>query len=170
MTILFPSYPQTVCTLVETRDRLLNKKLWCIYEHHLHDPDSGEAALILVGSCALSDVYYMADAQRNTEWLQMVKPSSYLYIKIVKTGERMDCQRGAIAHMREQPVFPPCNLRGVDLYAKARVIVCVSTGVEYNTQQEAAKANNINQGHLSQHLAGSCAHVKGLVFKFKDAS
>lgn len=47
-------------------------------------------------------------------------------------------------------------------------IKCDTTGISYRTQREACKANNINQGQLSQHLQKHAGYkkVKGLTFSY----
>jgi len=158
--------PQTSCVIVDQVGRLLNKP-WCVYEHQLHDPATGAFTVIMVGSCPLAEVYQMVDPQRNSEWLKQVTPLSYLYIKITQTGERMDCQRDAIRHMRTFKPMPICNLKGIDHYGKSRVIVAPD-GREFTTQQECALAFGLNQGQLSKHLNNGSTHVRGMVFKYKD--
>lgn len=153
--------PQTTSDLTDVALKMAHQ--WCVYEHHLHNPDDGSASLIFISWCKLTDAYTLADAARNSEWARLVKPSSWLTVRIIQTGNEIDCRNHAMAHMRALQPMPICNLKGIDTTLIARRIGC-SNGQEYETQTAAAKALGIPQGMLSRHLKGDLKHVKGLTF------
>lgn len=50
-----------------------------------------------------------------------------------------------------------------------KTIVCVTTGIEYLCQNDAAKDLGIKQGHISEHLKGKRPNVKGYKFEYKKS-
>lgn len=144
-------------------------KQWCVYEHHLHEPGEETLKVIYVGACKLANVYALADAMRNTHWatLKHTRPGSFLYVKVIMTGERVECMNASVKHILSHNPRPVCNQYGRDTSGWIRPILC-SNGQEYATQQEAALALGLNQGQISQHLAGNVKSVKGFTFAYKD--
>lgn len=144
----------------------LTKRPWCVYEHWLHDPDAPDGrTLIFVSACKLTDVFTLIDGKANSEWNRLVTDRSYLFIRIVFTGERVACQREAANHARRQSPYPRCNLAGFNMHGANRPILC-SNGVTYSGQTEAAQALGLNQGQISLHLRGQVATVKGYTFTY----
>jgi hypothetical protein len=155
--------PQTACTILDLAHKLPAQ--WCVYEVWLHDPDKDAATLVYINAAALRDVTLLLDLNRNTHWHSITKPSSYIYLKIVQTGEKLDCRNEAFRHMMAQEPKPPCNMHGHDA-AAGRSITC-SNGVTYETQTHAAEALGIKQSQISQHLRGRVPSVKGYTFSYK---
>lgn len=157
--------PQSSCTLTDLVSRF--NAQWCVYEHHLHNPETGEAELIYIDACSLTNVYQLREARANTEWQRIVTPNSWLYVKVIWTGPRADCLKEAHRHKNSLPAVPRCNKYGYSTVGQQRQVEC-SNGIQYENQLDASLKLGINQGQLSRHLSGQLKHVRGLTFRYKQ--
>lgn len=131
---------------------------WCVYEVWK------DGVLIYLGVSRFCTMPTMFDAKHNRAFLMMVDQSTPISIVVKYLGERLGCynQRGVMLRTLANP--PECNR-----YVSARagtVIKCNEDGKTYRSQQEAAQAYGMNQGNLSNHLAGKpgFATIKGKTF------
>lgn len=151
--------PQTGCTLATSAGAM--PSAWCVYEHH-HN-----GVLIYINACKLVDVFTLSQARMNTAWLRLVSDDSLLTVRVIYTGTKQDCMREATRYTRSLNPMPHCNMHGYNQQGAARGIVC-SNGKSYETQTDACRELDINQGQLSKHLStGIPRHVKGYTFAYR---
>lgn len=141
------------------------EKAWCVYQHAQFNDATQRDELIFYGTCKLTSVFDYPDAYRNSEWKKIIKPEIVLIISILSVGTVSECReelRNLLRYHR-----PICNAKGVDMIGQATLITCNETGQQWANQQACSRALNINQGALSQHLAGKPGYnkVKGMTFR-----
>lgn len=147
-------------TLILTIDEF--KSDWCVYTQK-----SSDGNLIWVGVAQLSKVYGFADAWLSPLWRGLMDGGGMaVSVDIIYT-----CQFEYMAHnwrasyMREPGNSPICN--PLQVKAIKRGIRCKETGIVYVNNKEAAAANGITQGALSNHLNRRAGYesVRGLTFE-----
>lgn len=136
---------------------------WCAYEHVMHQPGQEQTSVVYISWCKLHEVYNLTYASRNSEWVKLATPGTYIYVRIIAIGGEADCRNLAIRKTRETSPMPVCNLKGVDMTLTSRRLGC-SNGEEYESQTDAARILGVPQSMISQQLAGKLKHVKGLKF------
>lgn len=79
-----------------------------------------------------------------------------------------DCKR-KISEANRNRKMPQLAKFAFQKYNKkmSKPVICLNTGKEYASINEACKNLNLNNGHLRMHLKGKYSHVKGFSFKFK---
>ncbi len=131
---------------------------WCVYEIWHGAP----SALEYIGTCKISAIGTVPDARRNAGFNARVTGSFTL--RIIATGDRVDCHnyRARLVRMSAEP--PPCNR--LNALVRYSAIKCVNDGRIYRTQSEACAAYGITQGNMSNHLRGAPSYntLKGLKF------
>ncbi len=85
--------PQTACTLLDLAHNL--PTAWCVYEVHMHDAETDTSRLVYMNACALREVTLLLDLNRNTHWHKISKRSTYVYLKVTHTGEKLECRNEA---------------------------------------------------------------------------
>jgi hypothetical protein len=127
---------------------------WCVYEHWYGEPEQ----LIYVGICRLVDVFHAPDARTNSEWHKTVQMRHTLHVRIIATGERVECYRYYGRYLDANK--PPCNRLGRHVGAGME-IMCVQTGERFATQSDAARALGVSQASISQNLNSLIPATKG---------
>lgn len=136
---------------------------WCVYQHELHDLETGDMRVIYVSWCRLVEVFTFKDAERNTEWMKLVTDAHHVTVRILAMGSQDDCRNYSAQYVRTLPAMPECLVKGIDI-GSATHRICCSNGMEYASQQDASAALNIPQGMISQAVNGKIKHAKGLHF------
>jgi hypothetical protein len=141
---------------------------WCVYEHYIADPNGPDGrTLIYIGTAPVSELLSMKDARNNTEWGKMVTADTYLYVRVIAFGERMDCVRAMSSEVNKRVPRPVCNLKGYNMTGLGRRVLC-SNGQVYDSQGAAAKALSIPQGSISRNINGMARHAHGYTFSWAD--
>lgn len=138
---------------------------WCAYEHLATFEAGAPPQVIFVNACKLADVYRLVDANRNSEWRRIFGKGGHIMVRIIAIGEQAEVTKFAIAHMRSLTPMPMCNLKGYTTKGTAQRIECITNGVTYGSQKEAADTLGISGSAISRHLRGDLKHVGTYVFR-----
>jgi len=136
-------------------------RLYCVYEHH--DADDN---LLYIGVCKLIEVFSFPDARQNSEWIKRFPADSVVIIKITMTSPDINVCNNA-RHRQMLSLRPICNVLGFSYVGMKLKIICNETGEEFESVSEAARAHNLTQSHLSNHLNQKAGHrsVKGRTYR-----
>lgn len=135
---------QSVTYFSASIDGLAN--LFCVYEIWQ------EKTLIYIGSCKLTALHQIPDAQRNSEFMRMVGREGEFNLRLIASGDRSNCHNFRARHARSFPELPICNRVGTS--GRFTAIICNEDGRKYRTQTEAATAYGVSQSAISNHMRG----------------
>ena len=150
--------PAQSFVVAKTRDF---SKLWCVYHHH----DANDT-LVYIGVCKLTELFSLPDARQNSEWVKRFGDDEPVIIKLQMVCEDVVfCNNTRFRQVQE--LKPVCNMIGFS-YGLQRVrIVCDQTGETFDSISEAARAHNLTQSALSNHVNRKRGHnsVKGRTYR-----
>lgn len=138
---------------------------WCVFEHQVVLNPGDPPAVILVGACALTDVYHLIDGKTNSEWARIFSNGGKLLVRVVATTpDKGEAFRYAGELMRD--LTPICNIKGYNLKGQRKAIICLNNGRRYDTQTNAALDLGIHASAISRHLRGQLRTAQGFVFSY----
>lgn len=131
---------------------------WCVYSHVVDNQ------LIWIGLCRYSDLLSAPDVRKNIEWQKRVKGKNVMLTLFAEYDDLQQAQHDwsrAVSDNR-----PICNFVN-STSNKHQKIMCIETGVVYQSQTEVARIHGVTNGAISNHLNGHGTQktVKGLTFK-----
>lgn len=138
---------------------------FCVYSHM----DGSDGQIKFVGFCALTEVLTFADARCNSRWPDIfLRPDARIIVQVESLhGTEMEANKAHHEFMSSLPSKPICNLKGYWVAPHRQDVICNETGERWKTVKEAAKAHNLSESALSNHLNGKTGHktVKGRTYR-----
>ncbi|NUM72768.1 hypothetical protein HUU40_00260 [candidate division KSB1 bacterium] len=134
---------------------------FCVYVHGLP-----EMPVAWVGFCRVADVLISPDAYASQAWRDTALTAPLISLTVTDVCETEgEAMRAALRLVRMYQ--PPINLRSGPVSSRSgRKVMCLETGVTYDTAAAAARANGLFESQLSVYLnRRSTGKIRGLTFK-----
>lgn len=129
--------------------------------------DAEDLALKYIGCVPFNKLTDFEDARSNSLWPSIfLLPGKSLHMHVYSMhATEADARRAQHALISEYK--PVCNMRGRYVPAHHQAVVCNETRERWTTVKEAARAHNIAESALSNHLRGKVGHVtvKGRTYR-----
>lgn len=143
------------------------KNTWCVFEHHAVLAEGDPPQVIFVGACPLTDVYRMAPARTNSEWVNIFNNGGHVMVQIVATTQfKTEAYQHAQERVRDIKPTPVCNVRGHNLRSAPGAIICHNNQRRYDSQKDAAIDLGIHASSISRHLNGHAPSAQGFTFAY----
>lgn len=110
--------------------------------------------------------WYITEEKATSEMASMYNVSTSTILSILK-GIKKHKQIGRIPPNKGKKMSDEVYAKYIQNKRKSfKKIMCVETGRVYGSVKEATEAVGASDGHISKHLKGKFAHVKGFTFVY----
>lgn len=143
------------------------RSTYAVVEHYQPGKDGSPPRCVFVAQCKLMNVYDLTYAKTNSRWVEIFGEGGPLIIRIVHvTRNKLEAARVCAARRDAHNPRPECNLIGLVMFRKMRVIKCHTDGQIYRTQADAAAALGVKQATVSLHLRGLLLSCGGHLLEY----
>lgn len=134
---------------------------FCTYSLTMH------GAVIFIGACRYADLMQFDDANKNSEFVRMVKHSDWLEFELIATHPTL-ADAKADQRARIETDKPHCNING-KTFTKSSRVRCVTTGAIFDNAAQACIATGVSRASMSNHLNRRAGYetVKKLQFEYE---